>query len=380
MILFDQVEKSGSMSASPFSNTNRAEVLPSNKLTKKRVYLVLTLSVVLFVVLTLSLLLFLSSIAVNDAAATTATNATTTIDNSVKMTKQESFMDSKGHLNIIGVVDNTGNIPVQITVGLNTLDKKDDKSGVTTTTPSTMTDQTYGRIIYPLTGAPFKFVIAPNQSVRGTAFISSIKQVPVPYYNVLRLNYSSMPTGSEKALVGTVKNIGPFDLHDVSVYASVHDKNGVQIDSVKSNAISLIKPGEEVAFTAIPDSAISPHVLFFSCAGVSLGNAPMTILDIGKGQSISYDINGVVSISDFKYDNAKDSIIFGVKHYNPEGGPMSLKIVKKSGNPSAVVSVMMDGKLYNRASVKTSDPKTVLIDLFIPSGNHDVQVKGIRNA
>ena len=372
MIIFDQVEKSGSMSASTFSNTSRAEVLPSNKLTKKMVYLVLTVSVVLFVVLTLSLLLFLSSIAV-DATATT-------IDNSVKMTKQESFRDSKGHLNIIGVVDNTGNIPVQITVGLNTLDKKDDKSGVTTTTPSTMTDQTYGRIIYPLTGAPFKFVISPNQSVRGAAFISSIKQVPVPYYNILRLNYSNMPTGSDKALVGTAKNIGPFDLHDVSVYASVHDKNGVQIDSVKSNVISLIKPGEEVAFTAVPDSAISPHVLFFSCAGVSTGNAPMTILDIGKGQSISYDINGVVSISDFKYDNAKDSIIFGVKHYNPEGGPMSLKIVKKSGNPSAVVSVMMDGKLYNKASVKSTEPKTVHIDLFIPSGNHDIQVKGIRNA
>ena len=56
MMIFDQVEKSGSMSASTFSNTSRAEVLPSNKLTKKRVYLVLTVSVVLFVVLTLSLL------------------------------------------------------------------------------------------------------------------------------------------------------------------------------------------------------------------------------------------------------------------------------------------------------------------------------------
>jgi hypothetical protein len=71
MMIFDQVEKSGSMSASTFSNTSRAEVLPSNKLTKKRVYLVLTVSVVLFVVLTLSLLLFLSSIAVNATATTT---------------------------------------------------------------------------------------------------------------------------------------------------------------------------------------------------------------------------------------------------------------------------------------------------------------------
>lgn len=372
MRIFDQVEKSATMSASTFSNTNRAEASPPKKLTKKMVYLVLTVLLVLFIVLTLSLL-SLSSLAVNIAATNTG-------DSSVKMTKQESFRDSNGNLNIIGVVDNYGNIPVQITVGLNTLNKNDDKSGATTTTtPNTMTDPTYGRIIYPLTGAPFKFIITPNQSVKGTAFIYSIKQVPVPYYNVLRLNYSNMPTGSNKALVGTAKNIGPFNLHDVSIYASVHDKNGVQIDSVKSNVISLIKPGEELAFTALPDSAISPHVFYFSCAGVSLNNAPMTILNIAKGQSISYDINGVVSISDFKYNTAKESITFGVKHYNPEGGPMSLKIVKNSGYPSAV-SVTMDGKLYNKASVKTTDPKTVHIDLFIPSGNHDIQVKGIKNA
>ena len=90
----------------------------------------------------------------------------------------------------------------------------------------------------------------------------------------------------------------------------------------------------------------------------------MTILDIGKGQSISYDINGVVSISDFKYDNAKDSIIFGVKHYNPEGGPMSLKIVKKSGNPSAVVSVMMDGKCIQESICKNSGSKNSANKIF----------------
>jgi hypothetical protein len=349
-------------------NRNKAEALPSKELTRKRVKVVvgvLTVSLVLFVILTLSLLSHFSI----------AVNATATVDNSIKMTKQESFRDSNGRLNIIGVVDNNGKIPVRVTVGLNTLDKN-DKSGVTTTT---MTDPTYGKIIYPLTGAPFKFVISPNQSVKGTAFISSIRQVPVPYYNVLRLNYSNMPTGNDRALVGTAKNVGPFDLYDVSVYASVHDKNGIQIDSVKSNVMSVIKPGQEVAFTAIPDSATSPHVFYFSCAGVSLNNAPMTILDIGKGQSISYDINGVVSISDFKYNTATDSIIFGVKHYNPDGGPMSLKIVNNSGNSSAAISVMMDGKLYKEASLKTMDSKTVHIDLFIPSGEHNVQVKGIRN-
>jgi hypothetical protein len=309
----------------------------------------------------------------------TAHAAADTLNNSVKMTKQQSFVDSSGRLNVIGVVDNNGKIPVAVTVSLDIL----GKTGLT----KVVTDPTFGNIIYPFTGAPYKFIIAPNQSVKGTAFISSVKQVPVPNYNVIRLNYSNMPsTSNNKALVGTVKNIGPFDLHDVSVYASVHDRNGIQIDSVKSNILHLIKPGQEAQFIALPDYTTTPNVYYYSCAGVSLGIAPMTALDIGKGQSILYDIIGVVRISDFKYNAANDSIVFAVKHYNPDGGPMSLKLVKNSGSPTSV-SVMMDGKMYNNnndnnnsLSVKTMDAKTVHIDLFVPSGDHFVQIKGIRNA
>src|ERR671930_1299620 len=294
------------------------------------------------------------------------------VDSSIKMTKQQSFVDSNGRLNIIGVVDNNGKVPVSVTVSLNTIGKK-------SVVINTMTDPTYGNIIYPFTGAPFKFIIQPNQSVKGTAFISSIKQIPLPYYNVLRLNYSNMPaTSSNNAMVGTAKNIGPFNLHDVSVYASVHDRNGVQIDSVESNVIPLIKPGQEAKFIALPDSTIAPYIYYYSCAGVSLGNAPMTALDIGKGQSILYDIIGVVRISDFKYNVSNDSIMFGVRHYNPSGGPMSLKLVKNSGN--AAMSIMMDGKIYSDKIVKAIDPKTVHIDLFIPSGDHSLQIKGIRSA
>jgi hypothetical protein len=332
------------------------------------------LSLVSVSILTLSVLQLLQFISLAPAHAAAVTD---TINNSIKMTKQQSFVDAHGKLNVIGVVDNNGKVPISVSVSLNTVDKS---SGVI----RTLTDPTFGNILYPFTGAPFKFIIEPNQSVKGTAFISSVKQIPVPYYNVIRLDYSNMPAAnsSNKALVGTAKNIGPFDLHDVSVYASVHDRKGIQIDSVKSNVIPLIKPGQEAKFIALPDSTIAPYIYYYSCAGVSLGNAPMTPLNIGKGQSVLYDINGVVRISDFKYNAASDSIMFGVMHYNPSGGPMSLKLVKNSGN--AAMSIMMDGKLYNNnnnaLSVKTMDAKTVHIDLFVPSGDHSMQIKGIRNA
>jgi hypothetical protein len=296
----------------------------------------------------------------------------------IKMTKQQSFVDAHGKLNVIGVVDNNGKVPISVTVTLETINKS---SGMT----RTLTDPTFGNIIYPYTGAPFKFIIDPNQqSVKGVAFISSVKQIPVPYYNVIRLNYSNMPSASSnKALVGTVQNIGPFNLHDVSVYASVHDRKGVQIDSVKSNVISLLKPGQQARFIALPDFTTAPKIYFYSCAGVSLGNVPMNALDIGNGQSILYDINGVLRISNFKYNAANDSIMFQAKHYNPSGGPMALKLVKNSGGSDVIV--MMDGKVYNNgnrngAAMKMMDAKTVNIDLFVPPGDHTLQIKGIRSA
>ena len=75
------------------------------------------------------------------------------------MTKQQSFVDSNGRLNVIGVVDNNGKMPVAVTVSLDTI----DKSGLT----KVMTDPNFGNIIYLFTGAPFKFIFAPNQSVKG---------------------------------------------------------------------------------------------------------------------------------------------------------------------------------------------------------------------
>ena len=294
--------------------------------------------------------------------------------NSVKMTDQRIFLDSHGNLNVVGVVNNVGTVPLSVTVGLNTTTATFDSSKASAAYFTK--EPIYGRIIHPFTGAPFKFVLSPQQTVTSKAFIVNVNQVSVPNWNVLSLDYSNMPVGKDAALVGTAKNIGTFDLHDVSVYASVHSRNGTQIDSVKSNVIPVIRPGQQIAFIAKPDPAVKSGVFYYSCAGFDL-DAPITTLNIGNGQFIPYDLRALARVSDFKYDHATDSISFGVKYYSAIGGPLTLKIPQVSEKQS--VSVMMDGTLYKKASVKMNG-KTVTIDFFVPPEDHNIQIKGVRES
>ena len=304
-----------------------------------------------------------------------ANNSSNSNLSSLVVTKQGSFIDSNGKLNIVGVVDNVGHVPVQVNMDLKT---KDKNTGLVTT----QIQPTFGKIIYPLTGAPFKFVVNNydnnnnNSPILSKAYISSIKEVSTPYFKSLRLNYTNTPVGKDRSLVGTVKNIGPVNVYDVSVFASAHDNKTRQIDSVKSEVIPVIKPGEEVAFSANPDPVEGPNILYYSCAEIDLHPGGMNTLDMGNGKTIAYDLHGIVSVSDFKYVSATDSLVFGVKHWNPTGGPMSLKIAKTSGAQD--ISVIMDGKMNNKdVSVHVMNPQTVHIDFTIPPGNHDIQVKGL---
>src|SRR5919108_5475461 len=99
----------------PKSRNTTEAVLLSQKITNKRIKMIVGLLVsmlVLLVILTFSGLPFTPSITAHAA----------TINNSIKMTKQESFIDSNGRLNVIGVVNNNGNVPVSVIVSLNTID------------------------------------------------------------------------------------------------------------------------------------------------------------------------------------------------------------------------------------------------------------------
>jgi hypothetical protein len=285
-------------------------------------------------------------------------------DDSLKIIAQSSFLDSQGRMNIVGTVRNTGTLPLQATMGL----AVQDKAGI-----RFEQQPTYGRILWPLNDSPFKFVIESGNA--GDPFIADGKEIGATQTtDMVTLNYTSMAAGEEKAFVGTVKNNAPFDIYNVSIFASARSENANQLDSVRSNVIPVLKAKEEQRFIAIPDVAVKPRVYYYSCAGLDF-NSPMTTIDAGGGKFIAYDLNTAAQVSSIRYENQTDSIAFRIRPYSPSGGPISLMLPQVSQNQT--VTVMLDGKPYE-ASIRP-DGKTIFIDFFVPEGEHQVEIQRVRN-
>lgn len=293
-----------------------------------------------------------------------------------------SFYDSDGKLNIVGVIDNNGEFPVDVTVGINvtgTTDilstiSADDASNSGNSFSSTVTSPTYAKVIYPGTGAPFKIVLSPEsiESV-GQPFIYSVIRKERVNYDVLELNYSNMAVGRERALIGTVRNSAPFPIYNATVFASVHDSNQAQIDSATTEVIPVLGPGQKVQFKLLPDKSIRSNAVYYSCAGVDL-DAPISTVATSDGGFIPFDLQAIAKIIDLKYDDQSKSIVFGVDHYNPEGGFITLKLPQIYDDQR--LTVIMDGS--PRDDVKmTRDGKTIKMDIFIPPNEHQIQVKGV---
>lgn len=276
-----------------------------------------------------------------------------------------TFVDSQGFLNVVGVVNNRGLEPISVTMGLDVSDGAQTK---------TLQEELYGSVIFPKEGAPFKFRVQEGLTVMGEPYVIKVEKVVQPFYDTLFLNYTNMAVGEERVLTGTVKNTGSFEVRNVAIYASVHDKDMANLDSAISNVIPVLAPGQEATFTAAPDPAVHADVYYYSCAGLDL-DAPIATIPTGDGGFVAYNLETVSKVSSLRYDNSTDSITFGIKPYNPAGGPAALKFAQLHQNQT--VAVFLDGELYEEASVRM-DGKTVHVDMFIPSGDHRVQVQGVR--
>lgn len=286
----------------------------------------------------------------------------------IKISSGSSFIDSNGKLNIIGVVTNYGVTSERVVVGLDIHNKIDDSN-------ITLNDTTFSKIIYPGKESPFKFKISTDYDVLGKPHIIQMKKVNDPFYNVIIQNYSNFPVGQNKELVGTLKNTGNVVMQNISVYASVHNKNGTQIDSIKSNSIPILKPGEVKSFSARPDNSIVKDANYFSCAGFD-PNSPINTLDLGNGKFLAYGLESVAKISNFAYNKSTDSISFSADHYNPLGGIVTFKIPQLDNNHD--VTIYLDNLGLKDQQI-TKNGKTIITNIFVPPNEHVIRIAGILN-
>jgi len=285
----------------------------------------------------------------------------------ISIVDQKIFKSLNGNWNLIGVVQNKADVPLEVKIGVN-ITKPNSVSSILTST-------TFGNIIQPYLAAPFKFTIDSDESFNGLAYPIKTKKVLKPLFRELIQNYSNFPTDDEKAIVGIIKNKGNNIIRNVAVYASVHSFNGTQIDSVKSNVFPVIFPGEEVSYKITPDDAIKHDVYFYSCAGLDI-NAPISTLRIDKGEYLVYNLESASAISNFRYQNLTDSVIFEIKPYNPLGGYTIFQIPQTS--PSQKIDVYLDGEQYVNKII-TRDGKTINMKIFIPKDKHELKISGVRN-
>lgn len=276
-----------------------------------------------------------------------------------------SFTDITGTKNIVGTVENNNNLPVQMLIGLNTTNNS--------STVYQLIAKPYGKIIYPYREAPFKIRLSSSPDVKsiGKPFLYEARNVNMPYYDVIRLNYSNTPI-KNGSLIGSVKNTGSFDIRDLTIYASAHNKSGAQIDSVRSHLIPVLRSGETVMFSISSDPAVRSKVSSYSCFGVDFSTTNIKI-KLGDNRYITANMTGLATITNIKADASTGSISINIYNQYPVPGPLSLKIPRIFNSPTIFVTI--DGTLY-RNSVTMMNGYTH-VDLNIPTGKHIVNVSGI---
>ena len=109
-------------------------------------------------------------------------------------------------------------------------------------------------------------------------------------------------------------------------------------------------------------------------------NPQMNKLIIDDNKVLRYDFEGPVAIRDLKYDNSSDSMLFGIKHYNPDGGPLVIKMASSEYSGSQYpLSILVDGKdlTIDRTAINDNG-KVLTTNIEIPPKEHEIQIMGIH--
>ena len=128
-------------------------------------------------------------------------NAVTDNDTNVvvEIDAKSPFRGADGEIKLMGVVQNTGDIPLEIKLGVYVTTKTDNAAETTVIEEAIP----YSRILYPYSVSPFKFSIKSTDPESQTTltgirkpFIINFEKLSTPNYDgLVTLNYTNIPSG-----------------------------------------------------------------------------------------------------------------------------------------------------------------------------------------
>ena len=287
-----------------------------------------------------------------------------------------TYQDLDKNTIIVGSVAASHNLtltsPVEITLGLNVYNDSSKRHDI-------IKEHPFKRLTYDIDEpVPFKFTINPTKhQVKSDSvpFIYNIKKAESqsPKINTFTLKYNETLLGPSKELYGTVRNTAPNTIKNLTLFAIVHDKNGAQVDSVKTK-IPIIEPQETVNFSFVPDKAIKDLVLTYSCVGGELEDLnSYHIINMHPNKTLGYKFSGLMEINSLNYDNKTDQLSIQVNNLYPVASSLSLQMKPEQQN---LLSIKMDG--HNLDSKITNGNNTTTVDLAIPQGKHEINIYNIN--
>ena len=114
----------------------------------------------------------------------------------VVITDVGSFIDAMGIKNIVGTVENNNDVPIETAIGINAI------TGDGNAAPHLVTEP-YSKVIYPYSEVPFKVKVSSGLKPVGKPFAYQARNVNIPHYDVIRLNYTNTPI-QNGSLIGSV--------------------------------------------------------------------------------------------------------------------------------------------------------------------------------
>ncbi|MDE1861338.1 MAG: hypothetical protein KGI33_00335 [Thaumarchaeota archaeon] len=277
------------------------------------------------------------------------------------------YFDHDGKYAVYGFVRNTQSTPVIARVG------------VTVSNGSyAFSESRILPMIYPLDDMPFRFIFP---QVEGG---SPVLQKPdVAFFDTngrplnLAVDYDrtlvKFPDGH---LTGFIANTGNTTVHDIDVFALVHDRRNDYLDEVQSAwTIPAISPGGRAEFAMYPDPAVAKDVYYYSCFIPGTDNVVGMSTQL-KGRPFYFSVLSIVYFTNQKFGPGNTELSLDASNPWQITYPADFMFPKNSSNGD--FKVLINGREARSLTSQDTDSGNWHVAFNVPYGQQKVVISGFN--